>query len=204
MSLVPFADTSGLKSKHNAHWQRRVRQLARHWTAGLALRIRGLQPVHFLHIYKTGGTALRHALSRAESSRGYALFTHKHSVGIDSIPTGHKIVFVVRDPIERFISGFYERQRQGLPRYHTPWSPAETMTFQNFDTPNAIGEALAGTPDQQALGKAAMAALYRINQPLTDWLGSPPWDAPRRYSVRRPPGAPRRRFRAIEGAAGLA
>lgn len=139
--------------------------------------------MHFLHIYKTGGTALKHALAGAESSTGFALFAHKHSVGLDCIPSGHKVVFVVRDPIGRFVSGFYDRQREGLPRYYTPWSPAEAITFEHFETPNALGEALCGTADQAEIARAAMASLDRINQPLSDWLGRPDYFLSRRDDI---------------------
>jgi len=166
-----------------AEWPRKVRRKVRVFTTGLALRAKGKKPLHLLHIYKTGGTALKHALADAPSASSYVLIAHKHSISLDCVPRGQDVAFFVRDPIERFISGFYDRHREGKPRYYTPWSPAEAETFAHFATPNDIAEALAGDPAEVASAERALASLDRMTQPLSDWLGTPEYFLSRRDDV---------------------
>ena len=151
---------------------RRTRRKARLWLKGFTARQQGLEPVHILHIYKTGGTALKHALEDVSRTTSHAIFSQKHSIGLDCIPRGHKVVFVVRDPVTRFVSGFYDRKREGRPRYHTPWSKAERATFERFETPGAIGEALATGGEPSEAARAALASLDRMTVPWSAWLGS--------------------------------
>jgi hypothetical protein len=154
-------------------WTKRTRRLVRHWVKGSVARASGIQPLHVLHIYKTGGTALKHALDQVPRTSTHAIFSHKHSISLNCIPRGHSVVFTVRDPVARFISGFYDRRREGRPRYSTPWSEAERRTFERFLTPNAIGEALAGSAPEVAEAKAALASLDRLAVPWSAWLGTP-------------------------------
>ncbi len=81
------------------------------------------------------------------------------------------MVFVVRDPVARFVSGFYDRKREGRPRYHSPWSAAERRTFERFDTPGAIGEALAAGGEGADAARAALTSLDRMTVPWSRWLG---------------------------------
>ena len=61
-------------------------------------------PVHFLHIRKTGGMALKAALSPVAAERG--LLLREHGTALAKVPKGERAVFVVRDPVARFVSGF--------------------------------------------------------------------------------------------------
>lgn len=153
-------------------WPKRTRRKAHLWIKGAWVRRRGLEPIHILHIYKTGGTALKYALKDISRTTSHAIFSHKHSMGIDCIPPGHKVVFVVRDPVARFVSGFYDRQREGRPRYQTPWSQDERRTFEQFKTPSAIGEALAAGGECANAARAALTSLDRMTVPWSAWLGT--------------------------------
>jgi hypothetical protein len=133
--------------------------------------LRGQTLVHVLHIYKTGGTALKHALQDATSGNGHLVLSHKHSVTMDCIPIGQKVVFFLRDPASRFVSAYYDRRRLGRPRYDTPWSAQEARMFARFDTPNALAEALCSRTDRAA-AREGMASIGRITQPVSGWLGS--------------------------------
>ena len=125
-------------------------------------RILGRQIIHFLHIGKTGGSVLKHALKDASlNSRCYLLF-HGHSVKLEDIPRGEKIIFGVRDPVARFVSAFYSRKRQGRPRYHTPWNDDEKKAFFLFKTPNELANALSSSDFN--LKDAAMRAMCGIAQ----------------------------------------
>ena len=100
----------------------------------------------FLHIGKTGGSALREAISRFESSYGNShIDIYGHRANIREIfrdDPERPVFFVVRDPVSRFISGFNSRQRLG--KWGTnQWTDTETELFNTFDTPNALAEALS-------------------------------------------------------------
>lgn len=83
------------------------------------------QKVHFLHIGKTGGSAVKFALKEYSKTSWCKITFHDHKTSLSDIPEGEKIFFFLRDPISRFISGFYSRQRKGLPRYYSEWTSEE-------------------------------------------------------------------------------
>lgn len=128
--------------------------------------------VHFLHIGKTGGTAVKHALRDHLSTPGYTLHLHPHETTLRDIPTGEKAMFFLRDPLERFISGFYSRQRQGQPRYFSPWSPEEKVAFERFPTPDVLGRALS-SPIKETKEHAvqAMRAIQHVRNSFWNWFG---------------------------------
>lgn len=161
-----------MRAEHQNGWLKQTRRRIRHLVKGAAARSRGLEPVHILHIYKTGGTAVKHALDGIRQTPTHVIVSHKHSVGLDLIPRGEKVMFVVRDPVSRFVSGFYDRRREGRPRYNTPWSEAERRTFGLFETPNAIGEALAQGGAAAGDARDALASLDRLSVPWWAWLGT--------------------------------
>ena len=99
--------------------------------------------IHFLHIGKTGGTAIREALMDVDSAGEYELILHSHGVSLKDVPRGEKVVIFLREPISRFVSGFYSRKRKGLPRYLYEWNDVEAEIFPIFDTPNELAMALA-------------------------------------------------------------
>jgi hypothetical protein len=103
--------------------------------------------VHFLHVGKTGGTAIKSVLSHYTETSKYTITLHGHGTSIIDIPKGEMVILFLREPISRFISGFYSRQRQGRPRYNLKWSPQERAVFEAFSTPNAIACALADGND---------------------------------------------------------
>lgn len=92
---------------------------------------------------------------------------HPHAVGLADIPPGEPVVFFLRDPLARLVSGFHSRRRQGRPRYDVPWTAAEATAFARFPDVNALGLGLAaGLPE-------AMAALHGIGHVasrLAAWL----------------------------------
>lgn len=123
-------------------------------------------PLHLLHIRKTGGTALKHALL-ATAAEGRVVL-HEHATRLHDLPAGTRVGFVVRDPVARFISGFNSRLRQGAPRYHVPWNAEEAAAFARFGAPGDLADALAaGDPEAHR----AMRAMRHVNSALTDQLG---------------------------------
>jgi len=126
-------------------------------------------PVHFLHIRKTGGTAVIEAL-RPVASR-YALVLHDHATRLADIPDDHLVFFFVRHPSARFVSGFYSRLRQGLPRHHYPWNEAETEAFREFRMANDLAEALSST-NKEISDRAmkAMKGISHLRNTYQDWF----------------------------------
>ena len=69
------------------------------------------RPLHFLHIGKTGGTAVKHAL-KPVAAAGH-LMLHGHDVRLHDVAPGEQVFFFLRDPLSCFVSAFYSRQREG-------------------------------------------------------------------------------------------
>jgi len=103
----------------------------------------GRQRIHFLHVGKSGGTAVKHALKDFLRTPRYTLTLHGHHTSLAHIPPGQSVIFFLRDPISRFVSGFYSRRRRGAPRRHNDWSRREREVFERFATPNDIAGSLA-------------------------------------------------------------
>jgi hypothetical protein len=126
-------------------------------------------PVHFLHIRKTGGTAIAEALRPIAGS--YGLVLHDHATKLSDIPRDHKVVFFVRHPIPRFVSGFLSRLRRGLPRHHYEWNAAEAEAFRHFRKANDLAEALSATDAETATrAREAMRGISHLKNTYKDWF----------------------------------
>jgi hypothetical protein len=131
---------------------------------------RGRPAAHFLHIGKTGGTAIRHALEQTPSSR-YRIVVHRHADTVLDVPPGEPFFFVVRDPLTRYVSAFNSRLRQGLPRYHVPWSEDEATAFARFETPGGLARALSSDdPEEAGAARTAMRSIRHVSTSYWDWL----------------------------------
>jgi hypothetical protein len=135
-------------------------------------RATGKRFLHFLHLPKTGGTAVTEALEPHVRGVGYRLILHGHGFRLQDVPRGEKAFFFLRDPITRFVSGFHSRQREGRPRYERPWSPGEARAFGRFTTPDALATALTAA-DLEVRGAAieAMHVIQHVNAQYRRWLG---------------------------------
>ncbi len=162
----PEAIKSGLKNTRCV--LRRV-FLARVLVA--ANRLRGRQVVHFLHIGKTGGSAIKVALRPCRCTGRFLLKLHPHRVTLRDVRRGEKIVFFVRDPVGRFVSGFYSRQRKGQPLYFREWSPEEEAAFRLFATPNDLATALSsGVRDRREAAANAMRSIPHVRTSYWYWF----------------------------------
>jgi hypothetical protein len=89
----------------------------------------------FLHIPKTGGSGIR-TLGRKAVRRGLPFpCGFGHGWTLDEIRRRFpqmRLAFILRDPLERAISGFNSRLRQGRPTYKSLWKPAEAAAFAHF------------------------------------------------------------------------
>jgi hypothetical protein len=134
---------------------------------------KGRQFVHFLHIGKTGGSAIKYALKLYSSNARYAIYIHNHNFILRDVPKGEGVVFFLRDPIERFISGFYSRQRQGQPKFFFPWSSGEKDAFEYFNTPNDLAITLSSqNREKKYRAQKAMKSIAHIKDIFWKWFES--------------------------------
>jgi hypothetical protein len=159
--------------------RRAYRKLRRNWraqTRSTSRRVRRRvmrrnEPAHLLHIGKTGGTALKHALIPLRGEGRYELELHDHPTVLSDIPPGEKVFFVLRDPMDRFVSGFNSRLRQGRPRHDLWWTPDEKIAFKTFETPDSLGRALSGPdPDLRARAFTAMVSITHVKDSYWHWF----------------------------------
>lgn len=133
-------------------------------------------PVHFIHIAKTGGTAIKDAIRSGATRRTTygRLVLHKHRFTLRDVPDGEHAFFVLRDPATRFLSSFYSRLRKGEPRRLVEWKPGERAAFERFPTPQALLDALAaGDRPSRRAAEQAMFAIQHLRRDVGYWLGSP-------------------------------
>ena len=124
--------------------------------------------VHLLHVPKTGGTALKHALEAPELVDSCVILQHGHSTSLRDVPPGQKAIFFLRDPLTRFVSGFYCRQRKGWPGYDSPWTRGESAAFHRFQSPNELARTLSSPDDgERELARAAMGAIQHLCSTVT-------------------------------------
>lgn len=127
--------------------------------------------MHFLHIGKTGGTAVRTALEPYATAGHYTLVLHGHEQRLRQLAPGEGVVFFLRDPVTRFVSGFNSRLRQGLPRYHLPWSPEQKAVFERFPAPNLLALALSSShAEEKAAAEKAMDCSGHLRKIAGPWF----------------------------------
>ena len=129
--------------------------------------------IHLMHIPKTGGTAIKYALQQkiAWSVKRFGLIAEGHDFRLCHLKQGDRVFFVVRDPISRFASAFYSRQR--IRRQDSPLNDRERWVFEHFRTANELGLALS-EEDRQVREQAlkALRALGYFGKRLAWWLHS--------------------------------
>lgn len=140
--------------------------------------------IHFLHIGKNAGTEIRRWLVRASSVSPQVSFrTHGHHVRLVDLPAGARYFFSLRNPVERFVSGFYSRKREGASRYLSPIGDHEKHAFSNYNSANDLAEDLFV---EGQTGRGAVAAITSISHTAMnqiDWFArkghflevNPPW-----------------------------
>ena len=142
-----------------------------YWRMRIEARLTGRTCLHFLHVSKTGGTAFKHALRGNELAPQWRMFLQPHRITLADVPKGHRILFVVRDPVTRFVSSFHSRLRQGLPSRLAPWREGEELAFERFPDPDSLALALAEDHPKHEEALEAMKRIRHINS-YWDWFGS--------------------------------
>jgi hypothetical protein len=123
----------------------------------------------FLHIGKTGGSSVNKLINTVNKRRSAKLLRFGHKATLDSILSSNqtRISFVIRDPIDRFVSGFESRLRCGRPTYNFKWTDAEAISFSFFGTVNELAESLEC--DNERLVSAAQYAVRAISHLRRDY-----------------------------------
>lgn len=127
--------------------------------------------VHFLHIGKTGGSIIKYCIDNCKSgSSTIDIIAHNHNFSLENVPVGEKVVFFLRDPVVRFVSGFYSRMREGRPRYHYPWSDCERISFEKFKTANQLAESLSVENPDFNSANDSMNCIQHVCDKYDKWL----------------------------------
>lgn len=141
----------------------------------------------FMHIGKTGGTSFlkaARAVMATDPARVPLQFPHDWTVPrIRAELPDVKISFVIRDPLERIVSGFMSRERAGRPQYRSPWSRDEAIAFLFFGDVRAYLDAmLDDNPRQAAAAEFAGNAIEHIRRGydyhVPDMAGIRNWAGP--------------------------
>jgi hypothetical protein len=129
------------------------------------------KPIHVLHIGKTGGTALKHVLAEHQDTSRYQLLFRGHDITLADVRVGEQFMFLIRDPLTRFVSAFNGRLREDRPRYHYPWRDEERVAFAIFKTPDQLAVALSSADvEEREQAEAAMHGIGHVNTPYTFWF----------------------------------
>lgn len=127
-------------------------------------------PICVLHIGKTGGSFLRSIIrhNRPRWTRKLRFNSHEatRESTLSRFGPEREFAFVIRDPVERFVSAFYSRRREGRPTYNSDWSTREAVAFQWFEEAEDLARALDGT--DQRLFSAARFAMRNIQHLARD------------------------------------
>ncbi len=130
----------------------------------------GRENVHFLHIRKAGGTTLKNVLGPWQMTPKCVLHLHPHRYTLAHVPRGHRVMFVTRDPVSRFVSGFGGRKRKGAPAHHVEWSADEARAFSLFADANSLALALDPAHPAHADAVKAMRSITHLQVSYWDWF----------------------------------
>ena len=120
--------------------------------------------LHFIHVGKTGGSSasviLKKAIKEAKSTpERVGLYINAHFTRLGHKPKGCYTLFV-RDPVDRWISGFLSRARQGCPSHCFLSSRNERVMFHNYPSPNDLAEAMFAPRGFQHAVQASQQSLH--------------------------------------------
>jgi hypothetical protein len=99
----------------------------------------------FMHVGKTGGTSINAFIRDCHLAGLRVPIVLNHNWSFQMATTRYpraKIIVVLRDPLERIISGFKSRLREGRPLGH-PWRNEEAIAFAHFKSAENSIDALS-------------------------------------------------------------
>ena len=136
----------------------------------------------YLHIPKTGGTSLRNAFYLSTTPVPFTV-APSHIITLYNIDT--YCVFSIRDPLERFCSGYWERYTNSRRRQmnknvnilfqgggYQDLTKPEQNVFTDFPTPNHFISGLRQGLVDNKRHNFSDSGLNLLLSPLTFWLGN--------------------------------
>ena len=135
------------------------------------------ETISFLHIGKTGGTAVRTPIRDfLETGPDVVIELPMHRYGLKDVMEDSdttKVMFFIREPVSRFASGFNSRLRKGWPRHQGTWSKKEEEAFATFKTPNELAEGLGANGwMMRHKARKAVQAIRHTRMAYEHYLGS--------------------------------
>ena len=132
--------------------------------------------VHFIHVAKTGGTAMKRALrknglaywasdgpERAVETPFGRIELHHHRFRMRHVIPADYAFFCLRDPVARYFSAFHSRLNKGQPRYYFEWTDDERKAFETFPTPQSLATALASDDlEERAMAEWSMRHIRHL------------------------------------------
>jgi hypothetical protein len=127
--------------------------------------------LYAFHVGKTGGTALNETLLEHADVCSYRLIFGGHTLTLRDVPAGERFMFVIRDPLKRFVSAFNGRLREDRPRYHYPWRDEEKAAFAIFKTPDQLATALSSDDaEERRRAEDGMRGIGHVNTSYSYWF----------------------------------
>lgn len=143
-------------------------------------RLLGGQVVNFLHIPKTGGSAIKATLKVVSETDHYRIHLRGHSCRLDEIPVGDKFFFFLRDPAQRFVSAFNNKKAHRGNNWQHSKIEEQTAALKRFETANHLAESLYCEDTEIRLAaESAMHSIEHVNTFYADWFRSPEYFATR-------------------------
>lgn len=125
--------------------------------------------ISFLHIGKNAGTQVMHIAEQLESF-DINITGCGHGVKLSNLSDDSKYFFSIRNPINRFRSGFYSRKRKGMPRIYSEWNKHEARAFESFEHANDLAEALFCKSDRGYSAAKAIQSISHTAMQQIDWF----------------------------------
>lgn len=145
--------------------------------------LEGKEIVHFLHIGKTGGTAIKGVLLPERKQPRLYIALHPHGVHLRHIPKGQKFFFCVRDPVDRFVSGFYARMQKDFV-HNVEWSREEAIAFARYEHADALARALSSEDaEEKESAQRAMRGIFHVQSSYWDWFECEEYFLSRRHDI---------------------
>ncbi len=128
---------------------------------------------NFIHIPKTGGTAIKYAIADQGRTEEIKFPTRGHNLTLHAVK--ENACFIIRDPWKRFCSGYWERATMELRKQesekhsyanfgYASLTPQETEIISTHTTPNDLVNYIRA-------GNELPGILFELTTSITKWTG---------------------------------